>query len=179
MIALARRAAGDRVNSLVLESQSSYKLRLTQTILFAVTCNPWAPKPADTTPIEEEPMQQAEEVDKTQNLVLEVEIIEKDGEKEPEPVDEVQPVKVDLQVKVEKDEDGPEPASKVSCRPLFLTTEVLCADPLIRHSPRSSQLKSMSTMRCKSRRTKSQSLLPSRHRRSPRRSHSQLSTKRS
>ena len=147
-----------------------------QTILFAVTCNPWAPKPADTTPIEEEPMQQAEEVDETQNLVIEVEIVEDDSEEEPEPVDETKPVDVDSQMEVEEDEDEPEPASKVSCRPLMLSREVLCSDSLILHSPRPSQLKPMSTMRCQSRRTTSQSLPPSRRQRNPNQSHRKRSS---
>jgi len=117
------RAAGGKVNiSLGTRTFIVGKLNLTQIVLFAVTCNPWAPKPADTTPIEEEPMQ-AEEVDKTQNLVLEVEIIEDDGEKEPEPEDqpdEIQPVEVNMKAE-DEDEAEPEPASKVSSGRLMLS----------------------------------------------------------
>jgi hypothetical protein len=66
---------------------------------------------------------QAEEVDKTQNLVLEVEIIEDDGEKEPVPKDqpdEIQPVEVNMKAE-DEDEAEPEPASKVSSGRLMLS----------------------------------------------------------
>lgn len=97
---------------------------------------------------------QAEEVDKTQNLVLEVEIIEDDGEKEPEPEDqpdEIQPVEVNMKRKM-----------KTKLNPSLL------------RNPRRSRLNSMSTLRCKSRRTTSRNLPPSHHRRNPSRSNNQL-----